>query len=120
MATPFLLIILSAEKLRKLIFLQFGTNHAEPACHIRFSVPDITLLRHIVKVDPAAVTGRHHPFRSQNHSINLLPIKLCQNMRNLLSAVYSRCFQSPGSENLIRMVVMMFLFVFMMMMVPVV
>ena len=46
--------LLPAEKLRKPVFFQFASDHADAADNLCRAFADLGLLRHEIKVDPAA------------------------------------------------------------------
>ena len=71
------------EKLLQLIFLQFRSNDAEFAGHLRLAGSDIMLLRYIIKIYPCAVLSGNHPLGPQYHAI-FTAVQSRQDILNLL------------------------------------
>ena len=98
---------------RQLLLLQFRTNHTEHARHRRRAMTEFRLLRHHVKMQPAAVIARHDSLRPQHGAQRIRIRNLLQRLTQFLFAVHMRGLHAPAGKNLIRVVAMMMVVVMM-------
>ena len=109
-----------------MVFCQLAADDAQLADHSSAAQANIMLLGNIVKVDPAAILGRHDSLRPQNNAV-FSAVQLMQSFLDLLRSKLLGSLYTPGSKDLICMMIVvimttaaMSLFVVMMLMVVVV
>ena len=75
-------------------------DHAQSAGIIGAAVAHLVLLRHIVKVDPLALTGRHNALGAQNHAVNTA-VQRRENALDLAFREHLHRLHAPAGEHLV-------------------
>ena len=96
-----------SEKFSQLVFLQFGTDHAQTACIFRCTFTDLCFFRNHVKVDPCSVFCRKHTLGTKDDTIILRGRKSFQFLLQIFSGVFLNCLTAPACEYLICMMMVM-------------
>ena len=83
-------------------FVQLGTNDAKLTDHSSSAHAQVGFAGNIVKVDPAAFAASHNTLRPQDHA-TMTGIQLSQSIFDITQGEFPGSFHSPGSEDLISM-----------------
>ena len=97
---------LHAKEGRNGCFVQLRADDAKLAGNISAAHPDIMLAGHKIKVDPAAGNTRYDALCPENHTV-FVCIQGIQSILNLLQCKFLSSFHTPGSKDLVGMMVMM-------------
>ena len=99
--------VLQTEQPGKFVLAEVGADHAQSSGIIGTSRSDLIFSRNQIKMDPCPVRTRKHSFCTQYHAVFFRVRQRLHNMLHFFSRVLSRRLASPGSKDLIRIVIMM-------------